>query len=1331
MESNAFSTLARLKIMVIPVGSISKAAYEEWNALLRAFESIPLVDVPPVRNDDRTRFMPPAASNGHLHLDFVSHPPPIWHHSLALFRPSLFPLGVIGIASCSASTSLHALQAEFHKKVKHMYPYNSPYPLAQSCFAFEDSVEHTQLNAEDNGLEIIPSVLGAKISNHLGMLLAGFCSQILAGFASLTRSLDSPKGWEILHSALFPTYPLETDDEQPQLKLRTDSPRSSSESARMSVQPTITGSPPRTFPTLTRSSSSASTTNRNSTIAKNRRSMLQSNSPPNARLSKVVADLFLLAGRLSDAVNWYNDAVTHLRSTPDPVWHAAVLEGLCTASVLESWAGSAGLQTSISANTLRDPWSEISDRMNMAIHMYFKAPLADGSKDYPTVTLLYCSCVLRFTQFLFSIWSCNGWGPVAFLTMLSSSLPPSFTPEPPSNARRWRMTSMTTISRTQIANIVAQAHGPWVMHLHSHDKIHLLSYMAGIYSCLGFGRKEVYVLRELVSVVMDLVVLAREERREQNMARMGVADGNLSELAASVHVTVREHQLKDGNRSILRLLIYICGIYGVNLKAVPLQEQNSTKENDPEWEERLNSIDFSRQPTYGWSELQMGVVREAIAVTEALPELASLSQFSLSSLRALYSHLTAPEQYSLYNAAKNAIQVSQRRGEDFKLEYWSGRPVVSVEVVPLPFSRIPLEHSKSELGLRESLQSPTSGARDPFIYNPRLRSSAASQTLLIQSEQLEFILTLQNPFLFDLELSNVQLSTSGVPFQSQPVTVTIPANSFCPVTLVGIAELPGLLTIRGCFAQTAGCETREFLLPLSTDEEESKMEKRRTMKEAELDRFKFTGLDARPSHREKKRLSFAVTTGAQPTTTSNEPAPTKFVECRVVPEQPLLRIRRTSLTHGAVMMYDGESTTIRLTVENVSVLPIDFLKLTFDDSTIAPMQRLLNEGEMSVAETYETEYDLRRRPVFQWKSRDEPKGVKPGQKAVLTISCLGKIGCVSGTVQIAYAHIGTDTTDSFYTRQILYPVLVTVNQTLECSSMDILPFSPIPTLPLDEQEFDADEKTRRNLLEVDSESDWCLFTVDVRNSYALPFEVHFERQQEGTEAVSCSRLVPPGSTSRITLPLRRIFLPVEQISRPIPSLSDRQFVVSKAPVGNMNQSVQQELFWYREELFNSITARWKEPGGSRNGDLSLRKQRLTAPMMENLKTDPVRVNVTLLQQIEDGEDSREEKPIPPINGKVYAQPTQFHIIRCSVFNATAESKILVLSIAANPLEYFHVEGTLMDIPIGRVESKASKEVEIPVCFVAEGQFEFVAEVRILGDQARSGEGELKVIVREL
>lgn len=97
----------------------------------------------------------------------------------------MFPLGIIGIATCTSSTPIASLQQEFHRKVRHLYPYNSPYPLARSCFAFEESGDTTHLNTEDNGLEIIPSVLGNKTSGHIGMLLAGFCSQILSSFSSV------------------------------------------------------------------------------------------------------------------------------------------------------------------------------------------------------------------------------------------------------------------------------------------------------------------------------------------------------------------------------------------------------------------------------------------------------------------------------------------------------------------------------------------------------------------------------------------------------------------------------------------------------------------------------------------------------------------------------------------------------------------------------------------------------------------------------------------------------------------------------------------------------------------------------------------------------------------------------------------------------------------------------------------------------------------------------------------------------------------------------------------------------------------------------------------
>lgn len=83
-------------------------------------------------------------------------------------------------------------------------------------------------------------------------------------------------------------------------------------------------------------------------------------------------------------------------------------------------------------------------------------------------------------------------------------------------------------------------------------------------------------------------------------------------------------------------------------------------------------------------------------------------------------------------------------------------------------------------------------------------------------------------------------------------------------------------------------------------------------------------------------------------------------------------------------------------------------------------------------------------------------------------------------------------------------------------------------------------------------------------------------------------------------------------------------------------------------------------------------------------------------------------------------------------NLSALSQVLLLTLAASPLEHMHWEGSLTDIPIGRVEGGGSREVEIPLFFVSEGVFSFVGEARMLGESTstRSGEGELEVHVME-
>lgn len=149
-----------------------------------------------------------------------------------------------------------------------------------------------------------------------------------------------------------------------------------------------------------------------------------------------------------------------------------------------------------------------------------------------------------------------------------------------------------------------------------------------------------------------------------------------------------------------------------------------------------------------------------------------------------------------------------------------------------------------------------------------------------------------------LKLIRSAYSTSGVEFVSQPARITVPGNSIQQVIISGKPLASGSLVIRGCFIQAPGGATREFVLPLLTSQEEERLARRKSAISCEYDRWKYSGLECFPSAQSKKRASGAIQSTGQTIT--------RFLECQVVPELPLLRIRRTSVTHGAVMLYEGE-----------------------------------------------------------------------------------------------------------------------------------------------------------------------------------------------------------------------------------------------------------------------------------------------------------------------------------------------------------------------------------------------------------------------------------------
>lgn len=241
----------------------------------------------------------------------------------------------------------------------------------------------------------------------------------------------------------------------------------------------------------------------------------------------------------------------------------------------------------------------------------------------PELAFLYVTACLRHSSLLYYIWFSNGLTPLAFGALLHGRLDTgrSRDKEFPDH-----LNLRAGLSRSVISEILAQAHGPWLLHLGSRERIDALRNLANMYSRLRYRRKEAYVLRELLASLMDLLVQGREESRGTSELSLVVPDESRSNPAAGYgNVGIREKYDVVGNTSILRLVRYVCEVHGVDLDSVKFI---TTKDRNGVAQVRNSRTDPQqfkesalRQSTieYAWPDLQIGLIRESLAVAEALP----------------------------------------------------------------------------------------------------------------------------------------------------------------------------------------------------------------------------------------------------------------------------------------------------------------------------------------------------------------------------------------------------------------------------------------------------------------------------------------------------------------------------------------------------------------------------------------------------------------------------------------------------------------------------------------------------------------------------------------
>ncbi|GAA5876487.1 hypothetical protein JCM16303_003552 [Sporobolomyces ruberrimus] len=1386
----SFSTRTSLpnSILLVPVHPIKRSKFERYAKLVTKFERIALADVPPDRRGERAIFSSSPITPGYLLFDYKTPTTYAPSHPLAFLADLQVHRqvqGIIGILDATEynDKSLEAALAGFQNSLKDL-----PKTFATKVYGFDPSekqlVEGRKFK-ESDGMVMVPGE--GDVSFFLKSLIADFGGEVLFNFSNMAAQLESRTNIPTPQESSGPAAPFSFVPRKPNARSSISSYASAplkttpSISAPLAVKPqqpvnlaSLGIAPPPQSRTAQGQWGGSTSGNQDgflygSSIASNmsvQPSVVPSPPPGSVlvdqksrkrvagREKKLMGDMWLLAGRLPEAVMAYNEAISLTKSWQDQVWQASALEGLAIALVVQATLPKSLVngrpQPTIptrSDSPAPNPMTDIStflssipDRLSQAVSLYEKmltplnlsidSPPPDPDRAHP---LLFAEASLRCAYFLLAVYEAHGSIPKALDRLVSptTSSPASTdasTREHDKAAQLASLAPSNTVPRSSIALWISSAYSPHLATLSLPIRLRITSEVASLFGRIGYRRKEAFVLRELAALCAEGVagrsievfsagggggagsyglpspILEEEGAVATGRTKMGrQRNGAMESLVQTSTTTV-------GNDSIVRLSERVCTAFGIQVAPRTMGGKKSKRMSVMQG--RALEITESGLGSFGWPSLQVGVLKDAIAIAETLPDYQAAIRFTVTALRTLSDTMPPVEQYELSQSIPRIIGSATRRGVPFELEYWGPTQLVmSLEIARPAPNRATFEHPLKDASTDASTAA--AGPRNPFIWDPRKSSKKSMKVKpsLVQNETTEVFVTLQNPFLFDLELQNIELSTSGVPFAADPLTTVVPPGSFHTVRLTGTPREPGTLSVRGCNIRLAGCTSREFVLPVWDEEEETRRQKAALL-DTTKERIKSAGLDAIPP---------------SPTSAADSGVDSKFLECVVVPEQPLLWMRSTSLTHGAVMLYDGEVSTIRIALENTSTSPIDFINLSFTDSLSQSIQAYLTENELPAVEAYELSSEMLHRPVFAWEGSKETS-ILPGASHVLEVKCLGKIGCGSGMIQIDYGHLDRNVVRSskmFHTRQLFCDVFITVHRAVVAQSLDIARLRALPesqsvhsrsasVVNLGKRDAALDKRLEDSLRDVD-DGQHCLVAVDVMNVYGKPFEVKLERREEQNEFYQVRQRIEPGATLRMLVRLDRLSLTHEEVDRPIPVLAERQFVVAKVKRSKEEEREERELFWYREDLLSLVELSWNEVGSLRTGSISLRHLPLEQRHLSILRLEDINVDLFLL------ENPSATPGAFDLKGKgqrlnYQARPDEFIDVCARVTNDSPSPQTLDLRLdlhspsqtphsLAHLARYVIIEG-VSPISLPLLQPGESHEQRVSICLLAEGRYEF-------------------------
>lgn len=328
----------------------------------------------------------------------------------------------------------------------------------------------------------------------------------------------------------------------------------------------------------------------------------------------------------------------------------------------------------------------------------FAAPSASNPGAVGTgeglLAYLHTGLALRMSHFLLIIWAAGGWGSIALSALLSHSLPRNF-PLPltsegisdPDVRRKRRRTlgllgSKSLLSRHSIFDHADSTLGPHHRAMTKAEQLALHVEVVWLARWLDLPRKEACITREVVKRIGVMVVEAREEtRRAQASSRRSTVTAvdpasvglGLGMAVPRQAVAMRRKESTEGNTGVIALFERALTLMGLDLLDFSGDSNTAQTIGD---DIRPGSSHF------GWPELQVEMMKEGIAVAEALPDNLAVVRFCTTALNSLHRHLNPQSQVHVARMYPAALGVIRRRGMHMGgLPWWvPGKLVMSMEL---------------------------------------------------------------------------------------------------------------------------------------------------------------------------------------------------------------------------------------------------------------------------------------------------------------------------------------------------------------------------------------------------------------------------------------------------------------------------------------------------------------------------------------------------------------------------------------------------------------------------------------------------------------------------